>query len=115
MVSVLEATFGAPSLSSTRHMLLPVLPEVQRAAADKGVTDVGITIDFVCDRLMLDVRYELFTRRDLDEDQYKRLFWPRVQRMLGLESPKIAQTLRVERRQLLNRGAAARAAKPRRR
>lgn len=100
------------TLAGVRDMCLPAIYD---AAARTGVADLqaSLHVDYLRDRILLGISQPLFSRRDLETGDYKRLLWPRLQRALGINSDT-AKTLRADQRRLMARGLAARAAKPRR-
>lgn len=99
------------TLAGARAMILPALFDWP-SSAGKDVTDCNIWVDFVTDRLVLQVGHVLATRRELEGGDFKRLVGPRIRRALLADETKTAKFERGERRRLMARGSEARAAKP---
>ena len=104
-------------LTSIRARCDELLPAVKHwlqegQAQNPRLENINLMSDFVTDSIVMGVSYKLFTRRELDTGDYKRLFAPTMQRLLRLDGDN-AKQVRAERRRLFARGDAARSAKPR--
>ena len=110
-------TNGEPSLAALKNMLMPAVWERAGRAAQDGIPllDADLSIDFVCDRLLLHVRYQLMERGDLYRGDWKGDIGPRLQAALRLfHRTTQAKAVCVDRRRLIARGEKASKAKSRR-
>jgi len=90
--------------------MLPALHMIEARKGD-GVVKADIYADFASDCMFLVVKHVLFTRREMEEKDY-RLIGPRMERALLTTPNETPRWLRGERRRLHSRGAEASARKP---
>lgn len=100
-------------LSNVRDLLLPgVYMAAAHGHVGRDVKTADLSIDYLHDTIDLHVCHRLVTRREIDDQSYKRNVADKIKRALLWAEPT-AKDLRVERRRLHWRGETARKGKPR--
>lgn len=102
-------------LLSDTHSLLDSIIRQGMSHAGDGVMQAEQWVDHACDRVLLNVQHVLAERRDLDNQDYRRIGVRLRRALLVNTDPTLeAKQIRMQRRQLIARGQEAAARKPRR-
>ena len=100
------------SLSAVRDLLLPGVYGSMGGHIGRDVLAADLSVNYQEDSIDLLVKHRFVTRREIDDQSYKRKCADRIKRALLWTEPT-AKNLRIERRRLHWRGETARKGKPR--